>query len=47
MLTFSKDKKVVDVLRRDIEKAETGTLFFNNSFPEYDDVNSTSKCKFT
>ena len=37
MLTFSKDKKVVDVLRRDIEKAETGTLFFNNSFPEYDD----------
>ncbi len=37
MLTFGKDKKVVDVLRRDIEKAETGTLFFNNSFPEYDD----------
>lgn len=37
MLTFSKGKKVVDVLRRDIEKAETGTLFFNNSFPEYDD----------
>ncbi len=31
MLTFSKDKKVVDVLRRDIEKTETGTLFFNNA----------------
>lgn len=37
MLTFSKDKKVVDVLREDIEKAGAGTLFFNNSFPEYDD----------
>lgn len=35
MLTFSKDKKVVDILRGDIERADPGTLFFNNSFPEF------------
>lgn len=29
--------KVVDVIRGQIDTAATGTLFFNNSFPEYDD----------
>ena len=29
--------KVVDVIRGRIDQAEKGTLFFSNSFPEYDD----------
>ena len=29
--------KIVDIIRGQIEQAATGTLFFNNSFPEYDD----------
>lgn len=29
--------KVVDVIRGCIDQAEKGTLFFSNSFPEYDD----------
>ena len=37
MLINKEEKKVVDILRNCIEKANTGTLFFNNSFPEYDD----------
>lgn len=37
MLINKEEKKVVDILRNCIEKADTGTLFFNNSFPEYDD----------
>ena len=37
MLIKKEGKKVVDILRNCIEKANTGTLFFNNSFPEYDD----------
>ena len=37
MLINKEGKKVVDILRNCIEKANTGTLFFNNSFPEYDD----------
>ena len=32
MLISNKEKKVVD-----IDEADTGTLFFNNSFPEYND----------
>ena len=47
MLISDNEKKVVDILRGRIDEADTGTLFFNNSFPEYNDVNSTSKCKFT
>lgn len=37
MLISNKEKKVVDILRCYIDEADTGTLFFNNSFPEYDD----------
>ena len=37
MLMTDKENKVVDVIRGSIEKADAGTLFFNNSFPEYDD----------
>ena len=28
---------VIDDIRNKIEKSKEGTLFFNNSFPEYDD----------
>lgn len=37
MLISNKEKKVVDILRCYIDEADTGTLFFNNSFPEYND----------
>jgi hypothetical protein len=29
--------KIVDIIREYIDRAENGTLFFNNSFPDYDD----------
>ncbi len=31
------NEKIVDVIRGQIDRSEPGTLFFNNSFPEYDD----------
>jgi len=31
------DTKVVNIIKSRIEKVEYGTLFFNNSFPEFDD----------
>ena len=37
MLISDNEKKVVDILRGRIDEADTGTLFFNNSFPEYND----------
>ena len=29
--------KIVDIIRGHIDHADNGTLFFNNSFPDYDD----------
>ena len=37
MLIEGEEKKIVHILGNDIEKAKPGTLFFNNSFPEYND----------
>lgn len=34
---MEKNGKVIDVIRGQIENASMGALFFNNSFPEYDD----------
>lgn len=34
---MAKENKVIDAMRQTVEKAENGTLFFNNSFMEYDD----------
>ena len=28
---------IIDDIRNKIEKSKEGTLFFNNSFPDYDD----------
>lgn len=32
-----KNSKIVDLIRSRIDKAKAGSLFFNNSFPDYDD----------
>ena len=37
MLIEGEEKKIVHILGNDIEKAKPGTLFFNYSFPEYND----------
>lgn len=37
MLIEGEEKKIVHILGNDIEKAKPGRLFFNNSFPEYND----------
>lgn len=34
---MAKEEKVVNIVRERIKAAPDGTLFFNNSFPEYDD----------
>lgn len=34
---MAKEDKVINAIRQTIENAENGTLFFSNSFPEYDD----------
>lgn len=31
------NNKIVDIIRDHIDRADNGTLFFNNSFPDYDD----------
>ena len=31
------NNKIVDIIRDHIDRADSGTLFFNNSFPDYDD----------
>lgn len=34
---MAKEDKVINVIRQRIDDAENGTLFFSNSFPEFDD----------
>lgn len=34
---MAKENKVVNVIKSQIQEAPNGTLFFNNSFPEFDD----------
>lgn len=34
---MKKEDKVINIIKRQIDLAANGTLFFNNSFPEYDD----------
>lgn len=37
LINIKNMEKVVESIRKRIEDADDGTLFFNNSFPEYDD----------
>ena len=32
-----KEDKVVHIIKKRIDEADNGTLFFSNSFPEFDD----------
>lgn len=34
---MAKEDKVINIIKGRIEEAENGTLFFNNSFPDFDD----------
>jgi len=34
---MAKEDKVINIIKQQIEEAANGTLFFNNSFPEFDD----------
>ena len=34
---MAKEDKVINIIKGRIEEADNGTLFFNNSFPEFDD----------
>ena len=34
---MKKEDKVINIIKQQIEEAANGTLFFNNSFPEFDD----------
>lgn len=34
---MTKEDKVINIIKQRIDEADNGTLFFNNSFPEFDD----------
>ena len=34
---MAREDKVINIIKQRVEEAENGTLFFNSSFPEYDD----------
>ena len=34
---MAKENKIINIIKSRIQKAQNGTLFFNNSFPEFDD----------
>ena len=34
---MKKANKIVSAIKRQISEADNGTMFFNNSFPDYDD----------
>lgn len=34
---MAKENKIINIIKSRIQMAENGTLFFNNSFPEFDD----------
>ena len=34
---MAKEDKVINIIKGRIEEADNGTLFFNNSFPEFDE----------
>ena len=37
MIGMAREDKVINIIKQRVEGAENGTLFFNSSFPEYDD----------
>ena len=37
MIGMAREDKVINIIKLRVEDAENGTLFFNSSFPEYDD----------
>ena len=34
---MAKENKIINIIKSRIQAAQNGTLFFNNSFPEFDD----------
>lgn len=34
---MAKENKIINIIKSRIQMAQNGTLFFNNSFPEFDD----------
>ena len=34
---MAKENKIINIIKSRIQTAQNGTLFFNNSFPEFDD----------
>ena len=34
---MAKENKIINIIKSRIQAAQNGTLYFNNSFPEFDD----------
>ena len=37
MIGMAKEDKVINIIKQTVAGAANGSLFFNNSFPEFDD----------